>query len=558
MAVLKTDDMPDRDATDTSTSRDDPQSQDSEKQGEQQAEQPPVRDVTGWRWGLATAAILSSIFLYALDATVVADIQAKIVDEFDALDDLSWVSVGFLMSATATNVVWGRIYGQFNSKWLYLFNVLLFEVGSAVCGAAPNINAMIVGRVLCGIGGSGLYIGVMTLIAVTTSIAERPLYVSGTGLTWGLGIVLGPVVGGGFQESAVGWRWAFYINLLIGAVCAPAYLFLLPSVDPRPGVSYRARAAELDYAGIVLSMGCLVSFIMAINWGGVTYAWNSGQIIGLFVTAGVLLVLLAVQQGLAIFTTIPRRLIPVQFFRSRTILLLFAANACSAPAAFIPIYFVPLFFQFTRGDGALDAGVRLLPLIVVLVAAVFLNGALMARFGYYMPWYLAGGLLCVAGGALMYTVGPDTGVGHIYGYTVLVGAGVGMWLQASFSVSQAVVSPENVGPVAGFMTLAQFLGNTVNLAIANSVFLNLCMTRLEQLLPDVAASDIQAAIQGVTSSTGFVQSLTPEVRTKVVDVIVQSIGKLYILVITPGALVVVLSLAMKREKLFVSAAVAGA
>lgn len=145
-------------------------------------------------------AVLSSLFLYALDNTVVAAIQPIIVTEYKAVDRLPWLSVAFLLGATATNMVWGRIYSQFNSKWLYFFNVALFEVGSAICGASPTMNGLIVGRAICGVSGSGLYVGVMTLVAVTTTMAERPLYVSGTGVTWALGIVLGPIVGLGWLE----------------------------------------------------------------------------------------------------------------------------------------------------------------------------------------------------------------------------------------------------------------------------------------------------------------------------------------------------------------------
>ena len=325
-------------------------------------------------------SILSSIFLYALDATVVADIQPVIVKEFDSIADLSWLSNAFLLAATATNMVWGRIYGHFNSKWFYIFNVALFEIGSAICGAAPNMAAMIVGRAICGIGGAGLYVGCMTLIAVTTTMRERPLYISGTGFTWGLGIVLGPIIGGAFDRSSVGWRWAFYINLFIGGVFAPAYIFLLPSVDPRPGVPFKERAGEIDYVGIVLQTGALTTFFLALNWGGSTYPWNSGTIIGLFVACGLLFILLGIQQSWAIFTTVRRRIIPVHFFRSRTVLILFSVTAASGASAFIPIYFVPIFFQFTQGDSALVAGVRLLPLIMVMVFCVFVNGVSRVSF----------------------------------------------------------------------------------------------------------------------------------------------------------------------------------
>ncbi|KAF9870609.1 hypothetical protein CkaCkLH20_11915 [Colletotrichum karsti] len=517
--------------------------------------EPFPRDITGWKWAVAAFTLCSSIFLYSLDGTIVAVIQATIVAEFDSLNNLAWINVGFLMGGTAFNMVWGQVYGQFNSKWVYIFNVVLFEIGSAICGAAPTMDALIVGRVICGIGGSGLYNGAFTLISQTTTMAERPLYVSGTGFTWGLGTVLGPLVGGAFQESKVGWRWAFYINLFIGVVCAPAWLFLIPSKNPRPGVPLKTRLREFDYAGMLLLMSCLVCLIMAINFGGLTYPWKSGQIIGLFVAAGVLFLLLAFQQGLTLFVTLPRRLIPVQLIRSPLILMLFACTSASAAGVFVPIFFVPLFFQFTRGSDAFETGVQLLPLIICLIFSIGVNGALMAKFGYYMPWYLLGGLLCVAGGALMYTVDQYTSAGHIYAYTVLIGIGVGMWIQAAFSVAQAKVDTGNVPAAIGFITLAQFLGNTMALAIANSIFLNLAESRVQELLPELSPKQIEAAISGV--AVNFMKGLNQKVRAQVLETIVTSMGTTYILVMVAGALVSVLSLFMKREKLFITAVMAG-
>ena len=109
---------------------------------------------------------------------------------------------------------------QFNAKWTYILCIVLFELGSAICGAAPSIDTLIIGRAICGVAGSGMYVGVMTLLAATTTIHERPMYIGGTGLTWGLGTVLGPVTGGGFSDSPEGWRWAFYINLYLNNILA--------------------------------------------------------------------------------------------------------------------------------------------------------------------------------------------------------------------------------------------------------------------------------------------------------------------------------------------------
>lgn len=132
---------------------------DQEKQqADTQAEELPPRDITGWKWIVVVLSILSSTFLFALDNTIVADIQPVIVRQFDSVSKLSWLSVSFLIGAAATNLVWGKIFGQFNAKWTYILCVTLFEIGSAICGAAPSMNALIIGRAICGVGGSGMWV----------------------------------------------------------------------------------------------------------------------------------------------------------------------------------------------------------------------------------------------------------------------------------------------------------------------------------------------------------------------------------------------------------------
>lgn len=157
----------------------------------------------------------------------------------------------------------------------------------------------------------------------------------------------------------------------------------------------------------------------------------------------------------------------------------------------------------------------------------------MAKFGYYMPWYLGGSLISVVGGTLMYTVDRSSSQSAIYRYIVLIRFGIGIFIQASFSVAQAVVDPKNVAAVIRFITLAQYLGNTTALAIANSLFLNLAETKVQKILPEMSASEIEAAIFGV--SGGIVQKLDDAVKARVVDAIVDFISRTYILVMTAGA-----------------------
>jgi MFS family permease len=410
------------------------------------------------------------------------------------------------------------------------------------------MSVLIVGRAICGVGGVGLYIGVMTLLSMTTSIRERPNYIASTGLVWGLGTVLGPVVGGAFADSTATWRWAFYINLCLGGAFAPVYLLLLPSIDPRPGMHFFKRLNEMDILGGILLIGAFISGIMAISFGGTLYLWKSAQIIGCFLLSGTLFILCGFQQAYAFLTTNERRIFPVEFLKSRTMVLLFFLMSCASTGLVIPLYMVPLFFQITRSDTALDAALHLLPFVFVSVFACLLNGAIMSKYGYYMPWYLAAGIFTAIGATLMYIVSENTSTSQIYGSTTLLGFGIGLVLQASFSVAQASVPAGKISDAVGFITCAQVSSLAISLAIANSVFLNEAQNSIGAFLPDVPLSTIQGAIAGVGSK--FVVTLPSETKYLVLKAIVQSMGKVYILGISAGVFLILLSLGLKRERLF--------
>lgn len=173
-----------------------------------------------------------------------------------------------------------------------------------------------------------------------------------------------------------------------------------------------------------------------------------------------------------------------------------------------------------------------------------------------MPWYTLGGSLTLVGAALMYTVNQDTSEAQIYGYLVIMGAGTGLWLQAPFAVAQAVVEPEDIPLAVGFCTLAQFLGITIALAIANSIYLNYSETKIAEVLTNVPSSEIKALMEGVSGS--FLDTLTASQKAQVLAVIVKAISNTYLLVVAGASFVVVLSFFMKREKLFTTAGIGAA
>lgn len=506
------------------------------------------RSVHGVKWVLVIIALLSSLFLYSLDNTVVANVQPKVVETFNRVDLVPWLGVSFALASAATTLPWSKAYGTFSAKKLYIGSTTLFMGASALCGGAPNINAFIVGRALAGIGGCGMYMGLLTLLSVTTTNSERPKYLSLTGFIWGIGTVLGPVVGGSLGDSSATWRWAFYLNLLVGAVCSPIYFILLPDFLPQPGVSLTARFKQIDYLGTVLSIGAMLCIIMAMNFGGVLWDWDNSRSIGLFVTAGVLTILFVVQQCTFFCTSMENRLFPMHFWRSRTMIVLFFTMMLATFGSFIGIYYLPLYYQFARGITAVQTSVHLLPFIFFLAGFNLLNGQFMGKTGYYYPWYIVGAALELIGGVLVYTIDENTSDAKIYGYTIILGTGVGCFCQAGFAVAQMKVKPGEIPYSVGFMTVGQMMGIVLGTGMAGALFINYAQQALARTFPSASPQEIANAVAGVGSE--LINNAPPAVRAEAIHGITRAIQLAYVPIIAAGSICLICSLAMKREKVF--------
>lgn len=252
-----------------------------------------------------------------------ATIQPAIVQTYGRVDLVPWLSVSFALASAASTLPWSKSYATFSAKKLFIGGTVLFMGASALCGGAPTINAFIVGRALAGIGGTGMYMGLLTILSVNTTDIERPRYLSLTGFWWGIGTVLGPVIGGAFAESSATWRWAFYLNPCVGGVVAPVYLLVLPDYHPLPGVPLRLRLLMLDYVGAVLSSAAFLCVMMAMNFGGVLWSWDDGRSITLFVLSGLLCTAFCLQQIFTVYTSVEHRIFPIHFFKSRSLIALF-------------------------------------------------------------------------------------------------------------------------------------------------------------------------------------------------------------------------------------------
>ncbi|PGH28822.1 hypothetical protein GX50_08434 [[Emmonsia] crescens] len=510
-----------------------------------------VRKITGIRWALICAALYLSALMYGLDTTIAADLQGAIIRTFHDVDQLAWIGAGFPLGSVAIVLPYGFLFTSFNMKWLYIAGIVLFQAGSALCGGAPSMGALIVGRVIAGAGGTGIYLGGLNYFSAMTTRHERGAYLSSIGFCWGLGAILGPVVGGGFSDSAATWRWGFYINLIIGAITCPIYLFYLPAVHPARGKPLRDRLVSLDYVGFVLSAAMWATFAIGFIFAGGLWQWNDGRAIAMVVVWGVLLALYALQQAFCIFTTPETRSFPCHLLWSRTQVLFYIITTCANTCVFFTMFYIPIYFQFTRNDTSLMAAVRLLPYLMFAITVNLTTGWALPRIKYYMPMCLVSGILMTLAGALFVAyLSPSTPVAHIYGFSILMGVGTGITMQLGYSVASLKAAPTDTLSAISLQNVAQIGATVMSIVLASQVFQSNAVRNLNHVLAGQGFS--QADIHGVVAgaqSTLF-GSLNSELRTAAIRAITSAMARAFIIPLVAGTLGIITSLLMRWEKLF--------
>ncbi|KAL5044237.1 hypothetical protein BDW71DRAFT_209450 [Aspergillus fruticulosus] len=511
-----------------------------------------ARKVTGLRWFLICAALYLSALMYGLDTTIAADIQGAVIETFPSdVSQLAWIGAGFPLGSVAVILPYGFLYTTFNMKWLYIAGIVLFQVGSAICGAAPTMTVLIIGRVFAGAGGTGIYLGGLNNFSAMTTQKERGTYLAGTGFVWGLGAILGPVVGGSFSDSSATWRWGFYINLVIGAVTAPVYLFYLPSIHPTSGKTLRDRLARLDYLGFVLSAGMWVTFAMAFISAGGVWAWNEGRTITLVVVFASLSISYAAQQYFCILTTHKTRSFPGHLLRSKTQVLLYITTTCANTAMFFTTFYIPIYFQFSQNDSSLMAAVRLLPYLFVTIAFNLATGWALPKANYYMPFCLASGMLLTLASALFLAyLSPSTPTAQVYGFSIVMAVGTGLTMQLGYTVASVKVAKSDVFSAINMQNIAQIGSTLICLVIASQVFQSTAVQNLNDVLEDqgFSQSEIRNAVSGAQSA--LFEALNGDLRAKAILATTKAIQRAFIIPLVAGAVGVVSSVLMRRERLF--------
>ncbi|KAI9728589.1 MAG: hypothetical protein M1834_007617 [Cirrosporium novae-zelandiae] len=406
--------------------------------------------------------------LVALDKTIISTAIPRITDDFHSLGDVGWYGSAYLLTNAAFQLVFGRIYTFFSPKWVFLVSITIFEVGSAVCGAAPNSDGFIVGRAIAGLGSAGIFSGSTVLIVHTVPLHKRPLYTGLIGSVFGIASVAGPLLGGAFTQN-VSWRWCFYINLPIGCVTLFIIFFLLhlpPTAHLGSTMTVRQILLKLDPLGNLFFLPSIICLLLALQWGGSTYAWNNPRIIALLVVFAILLIaFIAVQYFLRATATIPIHIIKQRSILFGTIFSVFVGGSMIAL-----IYYLPIWFQAIKGVSAVESGIRNIPMLLGLFITSILSGIIITLIGYYTPFMIACSIFMSIGAGLMTTFTINTPSSQWIGYQALFGIGIGLGLQQPILAAQTILPNEDVPTGTSLMFFAQSLGGSIAVSIASNVF----------------------------------------------------------------------------------------
>ncbi len=312
-------------------------------------------------------------------------------------------------------------------------------------------------------------------------------------------------------------------------------------------MTLKAKLASIDWLSAVLIAATFVLFMVVLTFAGSSWAWDSPTIIILWVFFGLAFIFFALQSYFSFFTN--NRLYPVQFLKRRTMVLLYLCTASSATGLGVTVYYIPLFFQFTKGDSAIQAAVRLLPFVAVNIGFTMFSGVLLPVFGRYMPWYLPAGILMLVGGSLMYTVTTSSTAATIYGYEILIAIGSGLVGQMGYSVATVKVKASEAPAAIGFINVSQLGTLAISLTIAGAIFQNLGYSYLQDALMDYnfSEAELRTALAGAQSA--ILAHSDEKVVELAIAAIVKTIIKIFALVIAAGSLCTVCSVFMKREKL---------
>ncbi|MFF8903956.1 DHA2 family efflux MFS transporter permease subunit [Streptomyces olivaceoviridis] len=402
-------------------------------------------------------ALLLGLLLAALDQTIVSTALPTIVSDLGGLEHLSWVVTAYLLASTAATPLWGKLGDQYGRKRLFQTAIVIFLIGSALCGMARDMPQLIAFRALQGLGGGGLLVLSMAIVGDLVPPRERGRYQGLFGAVFGTTSVLGPLLGGLFTEH-LSWRWVFYVNLPIGVIA-------LAVIATALRIPRRTAHHVIDYLGTFLIAAVATCLVLVASLGGTTWPWGSAQIIGLAVLGVVLA---------AAFVAVERRaaepVLPLGLFRIRTFTLAAVISFIVGFAMFGALTYLPTFLQVVHGISPTLSGVHMLPMVFGLLLSSTLSGQIVSRTGRWKVFPIAGTAVTTFGLLLLHRLDEHSSTAVMSVCFFVFGTGLGLVMQVLVLIVQNAVSYEDLGVATSGATFFRSIGASFGVAIFGTVF----------------------------------------------------------------------------------------
>jgi EmrB/QacA subfamily drug resistance transporter len=441
---------------------------------------------------LIFGALMLVLLLAALDQTIVSTALPTIVGDLGGIQHLSWVVTAYLLASTIVGPLYGKLGDLYGRKRLLQTAIVIFLVGSALCGIAQNMGELIAFRALQGLGGGGLMVLAIAVIGDVIPPRERGRYQGYFGAVFGVATVVGPLLGGFFVDN-LSWRWIFYVNLPVGAA---AFIVIGAVFHARPVHEHH----RIDYLGAAVLAGGLSAVVLFTSLGGTTYAWGSAPMV-LTAVVGVVL--------LALFPFVEARaaepILPLELFRNRVFTVTSAIGFIVGFALFGAVTFLPLYLQVVKGHSPTESGLLLLPLMAGVLTTSIASGNLISKFGRYKPFPIVGTAIMTVGLYLLSLLFVETPTWRAAFFMLVLGLGLGMVMQVLVLAAQNAVDYKYLGVATSGSTLFRQVGGSIGVSVFGAIFANRLAHELVSRLPH--GMHVPTA-----ANPAVVRSLPPAVR----------------------------------------------
>ncbi len=455
---------------------------------------PQFGDVSDRAKLMILGAAMLTLFLAAIDQTVVGTAMPRVIAELHGLNLYSWVFTAYMLTSTISVPIAGKLSDLYGRKTFFIAGVMVFLTGSALAGASQTMMQLIAFRGLQGIGGGFLFANTFAVVGDLFPPGERAKYAGVMSGVMGLASVIGPLIGGGLTDS-FNWRWVFYVNLPLGAVAIPVLFLVLPSFG---GVRGRR---QIDYYGVGALIGTLTPLLLGLTWGGDEYAWLSPEILTLFAfSAGFLGVFIACEMRAA------EPIIPLDLFRNNVFTVSVAITFVTGVGLFANSMLIPLYMQGVHGASATRSGLLLTPMTLGLVLGSTLSGQFVSRFGKYRYAAMTGIVILTGGVFFLSLLERDDSYVRLAANMFVAGAGMGITIPTLVVAAQNAVGYETLGIVTSMTQFARSMGGAIGLSVLGTMMTSRLGDDLRAIPGDVAGTTPQPLIQRLQDDPGVVAS----------------------------------------------------